>query len=830
MKMIAPDYAPNVNPFTQAVTVPTGGCAPNPHVLLDTFSLSELHKCLSSSRDCAPGPDLITNSMIKRLPSNAISLLLRIFNMVYNAGYIPSPWKEFYVLPIHKPGKPPLLPSSYRPIALRSNIAKLFEKLIKNRLVWWLEHYSLVRQEQYGFRSGIGTVDAISYLYSRIQQAFQQKEILGALFMDISSAFDNVQLHILQQKLISLGIPLKLNKILHELFAQRLYKPRMIHNGPYTRQVFQGLVQGSSLSPILFLIYTQDLIFHLGPYVRLIAYADDIVLWYQGPTFQDVSAKLAVAITSANKWLTAHGMSLSLSKTHLVYFTKKRYSSPLPTPSLEGHTFPVISQVKYLGVIFDRTLNGIGHINYVINKCYHRIQLLKALTANRWGADIHTLRSIFLATVRTNLIYGCILLQHISKTQAYRLEKVQNEAMRIILGAFKSTPIIYLQVELGILPLTLYRPLTYCKHWTHLHQTKLTSLKRLMDRVYEIPLSIKRSSVSMLPAQIQSNFSYDYACHHYTPTVTIFGGKDVSPIALRQMVLEMLAQYPDSTHLYTDGSKTSTGTGAAWFDKTNHKTGLYQLPTYITIYLAEAFAIYQALTYILNCQIKAPLILSDSASVLTSLQSFRTPAELLILEIKKLCLAIRQYTNEPVFLWIPSHTGVHSNEIVDNLATMAITQGVPMYPRSPQLLQPLIKAHYHSLMISQLTQLSAARSTLYHELHGTTFKVISHYPLSSHRHRAIISFRLRSDHNSSPAHLYKLGIIDSAGCSCGNPYADMRHILLECPNFVDRQKMYQDLRKLGLPFPLSYPSMLYHHPHEVCQILIDFILRNHIHV
>lgn len=77
-----------------------------------------------------PGYDLITAPFLKQLPHKTIVLLSYIFNSIFRLSHMPSIWKHAQIILIHKPGKPPETPSSYRPISLLPVLGKLFEKLL----------------------------------------------------------------------------------------------------------------------------------------------------------------------------------------------------------------------------------------------------------------------------------------------------------------------------------------------------------------------------------------------------------------------------------------------------------------------------------------------------------------------------------------------------------------------------------------------------------------------------------------------------------------------------------------------------------------------------
>ena len=105
-------------------------------------------------------------------------------------GKIPSVWKEAVVIPIRKPGKDPGKPSSYRPIALTSDICELMERLVTERLTYELEEKGLLTSCQSGFRKGRHTMDAVVRLENEIRKAQANKESVVVVFFDIEKAYD----------------------------------------------------------------------------------------------------------------------------------------------------------------------------------------------------------------------------------------------------------------------------------------------------------------------------------------------------------------------------------------------------------------------------------------------------------------------------------------------------------------------------------------------------------------------------------------------------------------------------------------------------------------
>ena len=129
----------------------------------------------------APGPNGIPNRALKHLPMRAVLLLVQIFNAILCTHHCPPVWKHARVISIHKPGKDPAQPSSYRPISLLDTIGKLFEKILLTRILYEVGERGLLRDEQFGFRPRHGTSLQLARLVERITRNFGERRLTGAV-------------------------------------------------------------------------------------------------------------------------------------------------------------------------------------------------------------------------------------------------------------------------------------------------------------------------------------------------------------------------------------------------------------------------------------------------------------------------------------------------------------------------------------------------------------------------------------------------------------------------------------------------------------------------
>ena len=93
------------------------------------FSVAELKQSLQRANDSATGLDQVHNQLLTHLPNSALSVLLKVYNHVWESGCFPPPWREVVVIPIPKPGKDHSDPGNFRPIALTSCLCKTMERM-----------------------------------------------------------------------------------------------------------------------------------------------------------------------------------------------------------------------------------------------------------------------------------------------------------------------------------------------------------------------------------------------------------------------------------------------------------------------------------------------------------------------------------------------------------------------------------------------------------------------------------------------------------------------------------------------------------------------------
>ena len=190
---------------------------------------------------------------------------------------------EWLKTPIPKTPRP-AEPADYRPIALTSTLCKVFERILARKI---LDCTAKLWQNnrQYGFLPGHNTMDAIIKVVEDWSRAKDQQLPTTAIFFDFSKAFDLVDHEILLSKLSQLW-PEWITSWIAAYLTNRTQRVKTGDIFSEWKPVEAGVIQGSILGPILFLIFILDINHHVPNGVELIKYADDLLTYVSSSTWQ----------------------------------------------------------------------------------------------------------------------------------------------------------------------------------------------------------------------------------------------------------------------------------------------------------------------------------------------------------------------------------------------------------------------------------------------------------------------------------------------------------------------------------------------------------------
>ena len=407
----------------------------------ETFVIIRSLRCLTilkTSNNSSPGQDQIHCEILRHLLNETLHILLDIINETWKSDTFPESWREALIISIPKPGKDHFNPLNYRPIALTSCIGKTVERMVNERLVWYLEKNGLLAKQQCGCRSNRSTVDHLVRLETFIRDAFIHNQHLVAVFFDLQKAYDTTWKYGILQDLHGMGLRGNLPIFIGNFLSDRTFQ---IHLGTIlSDKIFhqeEGVPQGAILSTTLFNIKINDIVKQVDPGVECSLYVDDFVIMYRSPTIDAIQRKLQHTINRLEKWTLENGFTISKNKTVAMHFCPDKKCID-PVLKLDNDPIQFVKEAKFLGLIWYTKLTFEPHIKYLKARCQKSLNVLKVLSRIEWGADQTALLKLYRSLVRSKLDYGCLVYGSASKTALAKLDPVHNQGLRLSLGAPQS--------------------------------------------------------------------------------------------------------------------------------------------------------------------------------------------------------------------------------------------------------------------------------------------------------------------------------------------------------------------------------------------------------
>ena len=220
----------------------------------------------------------IPTILLKIIAPKLSVILTSLFNNCLEKSIFPDELKIGQITPIHKKGRKDEI-NNYRPITILNPIAKILEKIICNRLTSFLVSDSILVPQQYGFMKGRSIQNAVLTFQHDAHVAKKSKHYFGAIAIDLQKAFDTINHNKLLHKLQNYGIRnYKEIEFIKSYFINRYNFVQVGPSKSSLKKLIHGVPQGSSLGPLMFNIFINDIV-RVVEHCKIILYADDILLY-----------------------------------------------------------------------------------------------------------------------------------------------------------------------------------------------------------------------------------------------------------------------------------------------------------------------------------------------------------------------------------------------------------------------------------------------------------------------------------------------------------------------------------------------------------------------
>jgi ribonuclease HI len=767
------------------------------------FSRWELEQAIRASKNTAPGHDRVHNSFLKNLSSQSLDHLLDLFNLIWQSQKFPEDWRLAIQVPILKSDKDKTLTSSYRPISLTSCLCKTLERMVNNRLVWWLEKHKLLNNLQSGFRKHRNTLDHLIRIESSIQDAFLLKQHMVAVFFDLEKAYDTTWRFNILTTLASWGFKGNLPTFITSFLTNRRFKVRIgnVLSNDFTQE--NGVPQGSVLSVTLFAIAINGITRCVQSPVSSSLYVDDLAIFCKAARLSSATRQLQNTVARLARWAEKTGFSFSPTKTKCIHFSRHRSVFPDPEISLKNEIIPVCETVKFLGLVFDQKLNWKAHIAQLRIQCFKSLNLLRYLTGTKWGADRTVMLRVYRALIRSKLDYGCAVYDSARQSYKKSLNTIHNSGIRLATGALRTSRVESLYCESSEPPLNLRRQYLLASYASKVlcmrrHPTYQPLWNPRFQALYDarpnatLPAGIRLNQL-MVDASFHLPVVYPMGIGTTAPWVTgrptILTGlmsnskSTTSTLVYRKRFAEICCDYKDFVQIFTDGSKVSNAVGSAFISGSNISHG-FKLNSQASIVTAELYALLQALTHVVSHrEEKAFLVCSDSFSSLQAIDTLYSP-HTLVQGIHSLLASLSTKGVRVVFCWVPGHVGIQGNELADVAAKAATEKDFIHNDRLPfndlkNIFKSLFKKKFQDLWEME-------NNNKLKEVKGSINPWDS--SIRPTRREEVVLTRLRIGHTLfSHAYLFSQDKIPPR-CDTCNEVQSVRHLLVECTTHRDLRR------------------------------------------
>lgn len=380
----------------------------------------------------APGLDRITSNTLRSISRYVKKPIAYIINRIFETGQFPTCLKKGLVRPLFKKGDQNTM-SNYRPISLISNISKIVEKIMKKRIIAFLDKYNFFSDKQFGFKHGISTENAIVYLTNNIYSRLDQDKPVLCVFLDLAKAFDTVDHAILINLLEDLGFRGVALKLLTTYLKNRSQFVEINDVISDVASIEYGVPQGTVLGPVLFSIYINGLL-SLESSGIISSFADDTVILYEAENWMTIKDTVERDLRKIKEWFDHMSLTINFEKTKYIPFSCNSTKRPgFNRLHIETQNNVIMieeaNHIKYLGIEIDRNLKWDIHLKSLVKKLRSILFKFKQL---RTILDIPAMKMIYFSLVESHIQYGIVAWGGTYKNHLKQLEVIQKLFIKII--------------------------------------------------------------------------------------------------------------------------------------------------------------------------------------------------------------------------------------------------------------------------------------------------------------------------------------------------------------------------------------------------------------
>lgn len=354
----------------------------------------------------AAGPDSVYVEVLKLVNEENMGALTKFLNLVYDTGRVPDDWlKSVFITLPKKPNAKKC--EEFRTISLMSQVLKLLLSIIHERIRVKCDEQ--LGDSQFGFRSGVGTREALFAIQVLVQKCREMQQDVFLCFVDYEKAFDRVLHDHLLEILKDIGLDDKDITIIKTLYWSQHATVRVDGEETDAIVIQKGVRQGCILSPLLFNLYSEDIISKAlhdldcgvkinGRNINNLRYADDTVL------IASTAADLQQMVERLEGCSGEAGLKMNINKTKFMVISNTLDTTTSITVS--GQNLERVRKYKYLGTWLNEEWNSDLEIKTRIEIARSAFNTMRKVLCNR-NINIKLRTRLLHCYIWPIILYGC---------------------------------------------------------------------------------------------------------------------------------------------------------------------------------------------------------------------------------------------------------------------------------------------------------------------------------------------------------------------------------------------------------------------------------------
>ncbi|GFV96745.1 putative RNA-directed DNA polymerase from transposon X-element [Trichonephila clavipes] len=413
-------------------------------------------------------------------------------------------------------------------------------------------------------------------------------------------------------------------------------------------------------------------------------YVDDLQISCQGSDMRLIERQLQTTVNRLVKWCDQNGHTISPSKSSCVHFCRKRNLHPDPLIHIGNVQIPVVSEVRFLEVIFDCKLTFLPHVLYLRKKCERSLNILKVLSNTLWGADSLVTPSISSTNPFTSGLWlcsvrfcSCICVKTTGHNTSFCSENLlwclQNLPVTRLYVVCHQPPLELRRRQLSVnyfirtmsVPSHPLKPFSLAIGLTRFYEARSFNIKPFSERAKAVLNDVHLNNINIQENNILAFPSWDIQIFNYSNPFSGYDKAGTADVIYQQLFSFHRSKYSKYIPVYTNGSKSAGHVGCGVF---NNIILSFSLHNSMSVFSAELSDILVTLQHILVSNHRHFCVYTDSMSALESLHFLTERRHPIVMEILILLRKLERKGFDIIFSWVPGHVGILGNEQADTAA------------------------------------------------------------------------------------------------------------------------------------------------------------------